>query len=152
MNHKMETALCYLASCNPSSWLKQLLWSSTSITPFPVQSPVSHLSNAPGVTNDCSSLSRNVRPVSHLDAGLLHPFALLQPLPTIRQLTSHPCTLLHPGAARLVIYTGPSPQSGVQEVGSPVCGPIPHLKGHQPCSCLSSSTMVHEDPSHLPCL
>ena len=26
MNHKMETALCYLASCNPSSWLKQLLW------------------------------------------------------------------------------------------------------------------------------
>ncbi|CAL8300344.1 unnamed protein product [Merluccius merluccius] len=104
----------------------------------PVQPLVFHPSNAPGATNHCSFQSKNMKPAfplfrlrptvsAYLDAGPLHTPALFRPLPTIGQPTSQSCTPVHPRTARLAFDTGSSSQSGLQEVGSPFCGPVPDL-------------------------
>lgn len=65
------------------------------------------------------------------------------PLTTTRRPPEelHPCSPLHPGTECLAIHVGLT-----QEVGSMVCGPIPHLEGYQPSCNLSPSALLHEDP------
>ena len=62
MNQEMETALRCLASRNPSSWSKHLLWWSMPTTPFPVRPLASLPSSAPRGSSHPSFPSKNVRP------------------------------------------------------------------------------------------